>query len=147
MLTSKVPINVDILCHYSESNTVTDNTAMNSTNKMQVDTRPSSELANEIEPQSFESLIVDSISKCSSIIEQKKDILPTDVANVEINEKEAHGVIEQELLEETKKEDIETYKKVSLKSSNVASKSNLAQVIYAANKRINAAFYNMTRSY
>ena len=129
MLIQKAPTNVDILCHYSESKTVTDNTTMDDTRKMQFDRRPSSELANQIAPQSFESLIVDSISKCSSAVEQKQDILATDVADVAIAEKEAHEVIGQEFHEEAQKEDAKRHKKLSLESFNVASKSNLAQVI------------------
>ena len=53
MQMTEVPANVDVLCHYSETNTVTDDTEMNETSKLQVDRRPSSELANKIEPQSI----------------------------------------------------------------------------------------------
>ena len=125
----EVPKDVDISYHYSEPNTVTANTAMSETTTIQVDTRPSSELANEMEPQSLESLIVDSISKCSSIIEQNHEQLGADVADVTLNETEVHEVIGQDIHEEVQEVDRKRDRKVSLKSSNVVSTSNLVQVI------------------
>ena len=95
---------------------------------MQIDRQLSSEVATKSEPP-LDSLIVGSISNCNSLIEQSKDIVVTDAADMKINENEAHHVITHELNEETQTEEKQTHTKVSLLSSNVTSNSTLLEVV------------------
>ena len=105
---------------------------------MQVDRQLSSEIATNSEPP-LESLIVGSILYCNSLIEQTKDIVTTDVADMKINENEAHQVIRHELNEGTQKEEKQIHTKVSLLSSNVTSNSTLLEVINRE-KCVNSTF-------
>ena len=120
---------MDVLCHPSESKTVMDSTSLSNTTDLNLLRRPSSELADAIQSESFESLIVDSILKCSSTKEHKPDTLTTNVADIIVDDKEAHEVVMLELHEEVEMQNTEGFRKISIKSSNVTSEVNLAQVI------------------
>ena len=119
---------VDVLRHPSESKTVTTTTSLTNASEFQEDNRSLSELAKRILPESFESIIVDSVLRYCSTIEHKQDVLNKDVADVTMDDKEAHEVIKEDLHEATEKHDVEKYQKVSIKSSNVSSEFNLSQV-------------------
>ena len=107
---------------------VTDTTSLSSTSPWKDERRSSKELANKLQHEFFESLVIDSILKCHSTTDHEPDILKREVADITFNDKEAHEVINSNLHEEVQRHDTKQYRKISLKASNVASEFNLAQV-------------------
>ena len=107
---------------------VTDTTSLSSTSPLKDERKSSTELANRLQHEFFESLVIDSILKCHNTTEHEPDILKREVADVTFNDKEAHEVINSNLQEEAQRYDTKQNKKISLKASNVTSHFNLAQV-------------------
>ena len=124
----KITSNADVLCHYSESKVVTDNIAMNELRKMLEPQGPVYELAKGIEPQSFEPILVDAISKCSSTEEKEVAHIPTENADVTVDQREVHEVVRQPFQEDAQKRETMQHDNVSTTSTNVPSQSNLVQV-------------------
>ena len=122
--------NADVLCHYSESKVVTDNISMNELRKMLEPQGAVYELAKGLEPQSFESILVEAISKCSSTEEKEPTQIPTETADVKIDQREVHEVVRQPFQEDAQESEIVQHDKLSMASTNVPSQSNLVQVIH-----------------
>ena len=90
--------------------------------------RSSTELANKLQHELFDSIVIESILKCHNTTEHVPDILKKEVADLTFIDNEAHQVINSDLHEEAKNHDTKQYRKISLKASNVPSEFNLTQV-------------------
>ena len=126
-------INADMLLHSSESQIVTDTTSLNNSNTLGEDKQPNTQFLNNLEPESLDSLIVQSDMKYGSATEHKPDIVSTDVADVNLDGKVAHEVVKHDLDEDAKKCEKEKSKKISINSFNVTSELNITQVSFVLN--------------
>ena len=90
--------------------------------------RSSTELANKLQHEFFDSLVIESILKCHNTTEIVPDILKKEVADLTFTDNETHQVTNSDLHEEAKNNDTEQYRKISLKASNVPSEFNLTHV-------------------
>lgn len=131
---SKNTINADILLHSSESQIVTDTTSLNNSNTMGEDNQqPPTQFLNNLQPESLDSLVVQSHVKYGSATEYKPDVVSTDVADVNLDGKVPHEMVKHDLLEDAKKREKEKSKKISVTSVNVTSELNLTQVSFILN--------------
>ena len=95
---------------------------------MKDERQSSTELANKIQDESFESLVIDSISKCYNTREHQPDRLETEVADISVYNKEAHQVSKPHLHEDAQGHKTKEHRKVSLQAQNVASEFNVSEV-------------------
>ena len=127
---SETTFNIDVKLESSGSQIVEDTTTLRSADNLQQEKRPSSEFVNTLEPESFDSLIVQSILKCDTRTEHKPKIVPTDIAGVSLTDTESHEVIKPVAEEDIKKLEKERLKKMSVKAHNVTSELNVAKVSF-----------------
>ena len=127
---SETTFNIDVKLESSGSQIVEDTTTLRSADNLQHDKQPSSEFVNTLEPESFDSLIVQSILKCDTRTEHKPKIVPTDIAGVSLTDTESHEVIKPVAEEDIKKLEKERLKKMSVKAHNVTSELNVAKVSF-----------------
>ena len=130
---SETTINADMLLHSSESQIVTDTTSLNNSNTLGEDKQPNTQFLNNLQPESHDSLIIQSDMKYGSATEHKPDIVSTDVADVSLDGKVSHDVVKHDLDEDAKKCEKEKSKKISIKSINITSELNLTQVSFVLN--------------
>ena len=127
---SETTFNIDVKLESSESQIVVDTTTLRSADNLQQEKQHSSEFVNTLEPESFDSLIVQSILKCDTRTDHKPEIAPKDIAGVSLTGAESHEVIKPVAEEDIKKLEKERLKKMSVKAHNVTSELNIAQVSF-----------------
>ena len=118
----------NVVCHPVETKTIRDSRVLIETKDMNEDGNQPKEVVNKSVHESLESFNVSEASKCGTTTERKEIDVSEDFADLTISEKEILAVIGEEVEEDITKHEVLKEKKISIPSSNVVAKLNIAQV-------------------
>ena len=86
------------------------------------------EVVNRSLHESLETCNINETSKCNFTLDRTEEVVNEDFADLTITEKDILEVIGEEVEEDIISRDEQKERKVSIPSSNIASKANMAQV-------------------
>lgn len=123
-------VNADVVCQSSESRDITYHELSDNTTALCLNNRPLKDLVSISESETLESTIIDSIMQYICTQEHEIELNQGDQAELNMYGKEVYEVIDHPAHEEAYKNNAKLPAKISLKSSNVPSQSNMAQVCF-----------------
>lgn len=123
-------VNADVVCQTSESRDISYHELSDNTTALCLNNRPLKDLVSISESETLESSIIDSITQYICTQEHEIELNQGDQAELNMSGEEVYEVIDHPAHEEAYKNDAKLPRKISMKSSNVPSQSNMAQVSF-----------------
>ena len=119
----------NVICHPIETKTIRDSRVLIETKDINEEEKELKGVVNKSVHESLEAFNVSESSKCSTTTDRKEEDVHEDFADLTISEREILAVIGEEVEEDIAKHEVHKQKKISIPSSNVVTKSNMAQVL------------------
>ena len=123
-------VNANAVCQPSESRCISYHELSDNTKSLCLNNRPQKDLVSIAESETLESTILDSIMQYICTREHGIELNQRDQAELNVPGKEVYEVMDHHVHEEAYKNKALVPRKISMKSSNVPSQSNMVQVSF-----------------